>query len=53
MADGRSVAEVVLDGRSCGGELGWQERVNSEGTGVGKAGRGRFLRGGGGVRSLE
>ena len=43
-----SVAEIVLDGWSCGGELGWRERVSLEGTGVEKAGHGRFLRGGGG-----
>ena len=44
-----SVKEVILDGRSCGGEHGWWDRVSLEGSGVEKAGRGRFLRGGGGV----
>ena len=33
---------MVLDGQSYGGELRWRERVSLEGTGVGKAGCGRF-----------
>ena len=49
VGDAGSLTKAMLNGQSCGGELEWRERVSLEGTGVRKAGRGRFLRGGGGV----